>query len=222
MRNNKSFGFQLRSVAPVLMRLYAPALLLLFGIGLARVIGEVNIGKIARDPAQTVGYNPLLGMLPNIGILLWSSSAAICFFCSTILWHDTERRNAAVLLLAAGVTTSVLLMDDLFLLHDFFVPTYLHVPEKAVHCAYGIIVFAFLIAFWRMIRRTEYVILAFALVFLASSVFFDIIPVYVPGHFLFEEGFKLLGILSWSCYFIRVCLQYMEPSMWTQQQQSGL
>lgn len=211
MKNTQGFYDQLRSAAPVLMKLYAPALLLLFGIGLARVIGDVNIGKITRDPAQAVGHHPFVGLLSNIGLLLWCASSAICVFCFAALRHDATKRNVAALLLAAASISSILLLDDYFLLHDFVVPTYLHVSEKAVYGVYGIGAFAFLMGFQSTIVRTEYVILALAFVFFALSTLFDVIPAYVPGHFLFEDGFKLLGIMSWVCYFTRVSLQYLEP-----------
>ena len=41
---------------------------------------NIKLILVVRDLAQTCGYPIGVGMISNIGILLWAAAAAICFF----------------------------------------------------------------------------------------------------------------------------------------------
>lgn len=204
MQIMKEITRQLRSVMPFLIRLYLPVLMILVGIGVLRLVGNIEIGTITRDPAHITGAHPFTGLLSNIGILCWCSSAAICFFCSKTC-QNNENREFSSFLFFAALITSLLLIDDFFLFHEIIFPKDLHINEKLVYTSYLIIAMSFLIAFRDTILQTEYVILFFSFAFLGLSILFDILPVHVPGHLLFEDGFKFLGIVTWLSYFVRVC-----------------
>ena len=111
-------------------------------------------------------------------------------------------------LLWSGLLTSVLLLDDLFLFHESLAPRYLGVSEEAVVLGYGIATAWYLVRFRRILLDREIRVLFAALAFFTLAVaideFQDAWP--SPWRILFEDGFKLLGIVSWSAALIRICV----------------
>ena len=73
---------------------------------------------VLRDLAQTCGYPIGVGMISNIGILLWSASAAICLYLSLSFGINQQIYK---LLFLGGFFSSVLCIDDFFLLHDRYI-----------------------------------------------------------------------------------------------------
>jgi hypothetical protein len=101
------------------------------------------------------------------------------------------------------------LLDDLFLLHEEVFPYYLNIPEKLVFVGYGMIISLYLVKFRKIILKTEFLFLILAFGFLGLSVIIDLLPIATrllgnQGEFLLEDGFKLMGIISWFTYFARV------------------
>jgi hypothetical protein len=149
-----------------------------------------------------------VGLLSNIGILFWCASATICIFSFAVLQKNLDDREVLLFLLFSGLMTVVLLLDDLFLYHEEVFPEYLHIPQKAVLAGYGIMIFLYLIRFRKTIIQTEFLVLLFSFGFFGLSIIIDWIPQStIPEHHLFEDGSKLLGILSWFAYFTRVCVK---------------
>jgi len=105
-------------------------------------------------------------------------------------------------------------VDDLFLFHEYFYPTFLHIPEEVIYGIYGITAILYLVGFRKTILRSEYVILLFSLFFLAASLGVDVAAAVTSlseGDFLehlLEDGFKLMGIAFWFVYFFRYCLKF--------------
>ncbi len=82
------------------------------------------IMEILRDPAQQSGESSFLGFLSNIGIWLWVSSAAICFF--TIAARDSTLKSShRELLILTGMLSLLLAVDDFFLIHDRYIDQYI-------------------------------------------------------------------------------------------------
>ena len=46
---------------------------------------DIKLSLVVRDLAQTCGYPIGVGMISNIGILLWGAAASICFFTTSNL-----------------------------------------------------------------------------------------------------------------------------------------
>ena len=106
-----------------------------------------------------------------------------------------------------------LLLDDLFLLHDEVLPDHFYLPQRLVYGFYGAFALGYLIRFAKTIATSDYLLLGFAFVFFGFSMiidtlpydeyYFDFIAVGFRGRHLMEDGAKLLGIVSWSAYFVR-------------------
>jgi hypothetical protein len=73
---------------------------------------------LTRDPTAAVGALCYAGLFSSIGVLFWCSAAAICLFGTGILFSQPTNKEPATIILCSGLFTTVLLLDDLFLLHS--------------------------------------------------------------------------------------------------------
>ncbi len=99
----------------------------------------------------------------------------------------------------------LLSLDDLFMFHEYIFPW----PEYITFIAYGCLIIWGISVFKHCILKTEYLILIFALSFLGISISIDAIQyrleliISEDWRIFLEDGFKLLGIVGWSGYFLR-------------------
>jgi len=204
----KSIWHHFKALLPTMFVVYISTVTVLCVLVIISLQTGIRISYFTSDPATVMRAPSYIGVLSNIGILLWCSSAAICLFIFAILQKSNDKELSSFFLVS-GLITSILLLDDLFLLHETIYPVYLHIPEKVVITGYGIMTLLYLMKFKREILKTEFLLLFFAFVFFGASAVMDILLIHVRPHYLFEDGFKLLGIVSWSTYFTRVCLKQM-------------
>lgn len=206
MLRSNNLKSQLKLLGPLLLKVYALLLLVLVGIGLLRVFFDVDIGELTRDPIHETGLHPFVGFLSNTGILLWCLTAAVCLFTAFVLRRSNDDADRVSFFLYGGLLTGWLMLDDLFLFHDVILREYLHVGEAITYSVYVFAVAFFFYHFRNLVKRTDYVIIFLALVFFAVSLLVDFVAdrqVDIPGHYLFEDGFKFLGIASWMLFFTR-------------------
>ncbi len=186
--------------------IYIPVFAIFVFTALASVYADVPISLFLRDATSTLDGHPLTGMQSNLGVLVWSAAVAVCVFSSAILWaHSPIDRNLPGFFLWAGVITAVLMLDDLFLFHDDLADRYLGLDEKLIFVGYGLSVVLFLAKFRGTILNSEWSLLFQAGVFFSLSILIDLLldKWESPWRIFLEDGFKLLGIVSWSGYFIR-------------------
>ena len=144
-----------------------------------------GIMEILRDPAQQSGASSFVGFLSNIGIWLWVSSAAICFF-TTI----------------TGMLSIILAIDDFFLIHDRYI------NQKICFLFYALFAGALLIRHYKLIIEIEGFAFLLAGSFLALSILTDLIQSRIPLQYnytqVIEEGFKFSGVATWLYFIARV------------------
>jgi hypothetical protein len=201
--------------AKLLLSLYIPTGMLLLTVLAISLRTGIPVAMFTRDPADITDSSPFLGVLSNIGILLWCASATICFFAALFL----KRKNAggmAVFFFISGLITSMLLADDLFLLHERIFPEYFHWRQRYVYLSYVAITFVYLLRFRATILKSNFVTLVLAFGFFFLSIVIDGIAVkyegFRPFHHFFEDGFKLFGLSSWLGYFGDTALHALAPS----------
>ena len=162
--------------------------------GLAGIKGQL----VLRDLAQTCGTPAGVGLLSNLGYLLWLAAAAVALF-TAYSGQPGVRGKQRELLACGGWFSFILCIDDMFLLHDRYIgQTFLYVVYM---------VFAALIAtrYRRqlMASRGELFLLAVAL--LGASIGIDQFQRDLPFKYetvqLVEEGAKFLGIATWVLYW---------------------
>ena len=207
----------LKKILGVFIVLYLPILAILVFI---KVQDKVPIYYLTLDPLavcheQFKLYHENLhfyaGTLSNIGVLFWCAATTVCWFSFALLFELRAKQKLQVFFLASGAVTAVLLLDDLFILHTLGFPYYLGIPQKIVFLIYSCILIAYLTSFYRLILSTEKISFVFALIFFALSILFDRQVIPVPDHWLdngnnllLEDGFKILGIVSWFYYFFQL------------------
>lgn len=203
---------QSKSLLPLLVKIYLPPLCflaVLFFIDISGPQGKVFLGQIMKDPVAILRGPFYTGFVSNIGILFWCSTAAICLFASSALREPSMKNDWASFFLYAGLLTAILCLDDLFLFHESVGPTYFHIPEQVTYIFYfGALVYFFL-KYQTLLMKTDYLILFLALVFFGLSLLVDFTIGYLSGKIrgihIFEDAFKLLGIVGWFAYFTRTC-----------------
>lgn len=211
--------YQFKKLVPTLSIVYVMTLSILFIVMTIHQQTKTNISDLTRNPISVVGAPFYVGLLSNIGILLWSASVAICLFCSTVLRKDINNRELPLFLLFSGIITFIFLIDDLFFFHENIYTAYFNVSEKTVYLVYAIMVLLYLIRFRTTILGTEFLLLLFAFVFFGLSVILGMKLVDLPAsYFLFKDGAKLFGIVTWSTYFTRTGLRHVKHAILFRQQ----
>jgi hypothetical protein len=202
----------------VLFLAYLPILLLFTTLGLvSRASGDITLSYFTRDVVALGDLPFFAGLISQIGGMLWSAALGICLF--TLIFLNGQRRNIAAkkFLLGAVILTTILLMDDIFLVHEDIGPDYLHVGEKTIVIAYFLITIYFLFTNRNEILTSDYLILGVALAMFGMSIFLDAADLddYDRYSFIFteqfqiflEDGFKFVGIATWLVYFARYSYQ---------------
>lgn len=185
------------------MYAYALAILVLFVMIFIRFRYNIPMAELTRDPVQLLNGRPYTGMLSNLGIIIWSATTGICLFVVILNSPYPQLKRERRFFLLAFILTMVLLLDDLFLLHDVILPEDLNISENYLYVVYGILSLVFIVYFRSDILQTPYMLLIAAVIFFGFSIGVDTIVKFLNlehGFFL-EDGSKFLGIISWGTYF---------------------
>lgn len=205
---------QFRSFLPVLLRLYVPTLLMLAIVAGVSVFTHQQVEHFTRDPVAIINSHPFLGAISNIGILFWCATAAIYLFSAAFLRLHRVKGEILGYLLSLGSMTLILMIDDLFLVHDMIFPKYLSIVEEFPFTLYGLMLLLWLLKFRRHILTTDFLLLLLAFGFFGLSVGMDVLEGHLalPMNYLFEDGCKLFGIVTWFAYGLRTSLQALEAA----------
>jgi hypothetical protein len=193
---------------------YTPAVLLLGGIAGTTLWTGIPIAQFTRDPAAITGTPPFYGLLSNLGIVLWAGTTTLCFFCAHLLRRVGAPASRTAFFLTGGCLTLLLLVDDLFLMHEYAASRYLFLSELVVYAVYALLGLSWFVYFRTTILQQEPVVLLLACSFFALSIMVDL-P--FPGKkvtnmlMLLEDGTKWLGIVSWLEYWWIAARTTLEP-----------
>lgn len=192
---------------------FIPSISFLVAVALVSILFQVSMPALTGDVTAIAKIHPLSGILSNLGVLLWCAAASICVFAAVTL-RNVKPSDTFWFLLSSALLSAYLLFDDFFLFHEELAFRYLGLNQKVVYAALGIAVSAYIIAFRRVILRTNFGVLLLALGFLATSVATDAILepwLWRLGHweYFFEDGAKWLGIASWCSYYVHTSHQLL-------------
>lgn len=185
--------------------------LLLYGLSLIGLLfAGFDIIEILRDPAQQSGQSSFLGFVSNIGIWLWISSAAICFF-SALTYDLAANDRRKELLFLVGMLSMILAIDDFFMIHDRYV------NEKICYLAYAFCAGMLLVRHYKKIIEIDGFSFLLAGLLLALSILTDLAPQeHIPLEYehiqVFEEGFKFIGAATWLYFSCRIASFHPLPS----------
>lgn len=165
------------------------------------------ISEFTRDIAAVAHLPPWIGMISNIGVLLWCASATVPLAVALLGLHQGRRGPAIRFLLMLGLLSSALMLDDLFMLHEFVLPRFFNASERVLFAVYGVLLFLIVVRFRRLYPDTSAFFLLTALVCFALSLSIDFLPEASPWHsYLLEDGFKLLGTANWLAFSLQASL----------------
>ncbi|MDJ1180304.1 hypothetical protein PJF56_15675 [Roseofilum sp. BLCC_M91] len=185
---------------------------------------SIDPGYLTRDPSAILEAPFYIGIISNIGILMWCASTSICFFTFAITRnHSTPMMSS--FLLGSGAINCLLLFDDFFLLHEEVFPNYLYkylyTSEKRVVVIYLIFGLWYALKNRKTILKTRFSLLIIAISCFLLSVVCDQTTSYFPEAWIkdgtkniIEDGFKLLGIVSFIYYYINFCFNYINQLLW--------
>ncbi len=189
-----------RTPGPVVVPLAAVWLMGLVVLSIAAQRTDAQV--LFFDPAMS-GSDPkwYVGAISQLGILAWSIAALSAAWSAWFARH-VGRPKAARFLARGAFATTVLLLDDLFVVHAV-ASNLLGVPKVVL--AVLVVVPAALWA-WRHLQdiaRTRWPLLAVAVASLALSM---IVERSTGNSFsaratLAEDSPKFLGVLAWATYF---------------------
>ncbi len=195
----------------ILVTMIVFALIIISGLYVMGTLRHVPLADITRDPAAVYEHY-YIGILSNIGIMLWASAASILLLGAILLVKIPLKSR---FLFISSALTTLLAVDDALLVHETVIPYLFHIPEDLVYGAYLVLIFAYLIYFLRYIlSETNYPILALALMFFGLSIFFDVFiaPIMAPDiEAFFEDSAKFIGINLWLCYYFLTVLKIARP-----------
>tara|TARA_B100001142_G_scaffold169279_1_gene168902 strand:- start:175 stop:819 length:645 start_codon:yes stop_codon:yes gene_type:complete len=166
-------------------------------ISLSAMAGIKGI-LVIRDLAQTCDSPLGVGLISNLGYLLWIATAAIALF-SAYATPTYSQHKLKDLLLCGGWFSFILCIDDMFLLHDRYI------GQTFLYVVYAIFAFLIVFKFRDQLLKNGGEIFILAATLLAFSVLTDkfqrdiadIMPIKYETIQLFEEGVKFLGITTW-------------------------
>ena len=202
------------SCVPKLLRflfcLYFLPVVFLSAVILAGLQLDLSFALFTRDPAAVAGMHPFVGVASNLGIVLWSAAATLCLFSGAVLWRNDSKTRTAAYFFCSGCLTVILLLDDLFLLHEGLSGR-CGVPDTVIYLGYAGLILCGVVLFRKCILETDYLVLLPALGFFGLSVLVDHFSCRIEAslgqwRILIEDGLKFLGIVGWFGYFFKSCL----------------
>ncbi|MGH2561836.1 MAG: hypothetical protein ACRDJH_22465 [Thermomicrobiales bacterium] len=200
---------QWRALRSVMVLIYTPVVIAFAVVVAIRIGTGIAIATFTRDPLAFTEIPVYTGVLSTLGVVIWSAAAAVCLLSYAVIRNRAAGGASPHFLLAGGLVTVLLLLDDAFMLHEVVFPEHLGVSQKVVYAAHAAVLLWFLVWFRSTILHTDFLLLALALAGFGFSVGTDLTARSTPfaGLYVFEDGAKLFGIVSWAAYFVMVSAQ---------------
>lgn len=160
-----------------------------------------NGGTLVMLDVNAIGARPAYyGIGAIFGYLLWGATAAICLFGGFTLL-GLGRAAGGALLLAIAALVSLILADDVLMLHERLPAA----AELIVFMIYGAFALGTLYHWREVIRQHEPILLVAAMALLGSSVLIDVVlPYELRWSVILEDTVKLCGQTLWLGYFARL------------------
>lgn len=145
------------------------AALLLLSYAVAAWVG-ISQSSLYRSPIPSTDW--YVGAISNAGILILTAGSAAALFSATLL-RGSDRRSVRGYLVWMGLLALVMVLDDLFGLHDFVLPWRLGIDKRFAYLAYGIALLLIVGLYRRIVATTHVSLLALAAAAMVASVVID-------------------------------------------------
>ncbi|WP_296356991.1 hypothetical protein [Winogradskyella sp.] len=193
--------YQLKSKKATFLKIFSISIFFISCVILLNKWKGIPIGSMTRDITTSANVPLYIGFFSQVGFMFWIASATLCIFSSHLNKKNQGNPMFQKFLFLSGLLSLLLCFDDMFLLHESVFPGIFGIPEKGVFITYGILLIFLLVKYYSVIIKTDYTILATALLFFAISIGLDLIHIPNINPYLLEDGAKMIGIVSWFFYF---------------------
>lgn len=231
-RNIDGSGRGWQATRRTLLAVAAATIIIMSALVAMATASGLTIGDAVADPHEFHRYR-FLGIVSTTGVLIWGSVFTICLFAAaTIGGHGPMCRWRWFYLASAGVAL-MLLVDDFLLVHEFsdeVVSVFVDfdrtreqkdVLEAMVFAGYASVFAVYAWAFRDLLPETDVGVLGLALVMFALSLVVDFGTLdrmglalpdedsFLDLRSLVEEGFKLLGIVYFATFYLRLAAEHL-------------
>ncbi|WBU55737.1 hypothetical protein [Paracoccus sediminicola] len=188
LRDHRRGAFQVPFgiVAAVIVLLVGAVVL----IGAAR--GVWHPAQVLRDPAAEFGFPIYGGFVSYLGVAGWLIAGSVTGLAAAV------RPMLRKTLIPVCTLSLLLALDDLFMLHEAFLPR-IGLPEKLVLFCYGVIA---LVAVWPFLAaaiRWQKPLLGISLMAMIGSLGVDMLLSHGDGGAaLIEDLLKFTGVTFWA------------------------
>lgn len=188
------------TITILVLFLIASAILIL----LIPIADKLNIpySSFTKDPNTIIRVGKgkfYFGFISNLGVILWCSSFVLMTM-SAIFTYKISKTNFGFYL-SLTILNLVLLFDDLFMIHERAFPYLTGLSERYLILSYALFLSSVLYIYRSLILRSSFILLILSFFFFGLSLFFDFYQSEdVLYHYLYEDGFKFIGIIFWAFY----------------------
>lgn len=178
---------------------------------LAAVVDE-PFRLFSKEAVESLGGRAYVGWMANLGSAVWLVGAVAGVLAGAVLLK-AGRRGPGRFLLEFGAYTTVLVADDLFLLHESVYPS-VGIPEEAVYLAYGLTALFLLHRHLPLVRAHDGLLFVLAVGLWVGSVAFDVVQETWGVHLhVLEDGSKLVGLVLWSTFLVAAAVRELTASV---------
>lgn len=191
---------------PGVLAVILVALALLLGALAVATWKDLAVSTLTRDPLETAGLRWQTGFLYKVSLLIWGGTAMTCLLGAAIRRRAGDAHALHAFLLGSAALTLVFAVDDVFQLRVEYLD-HLGLPEVTVFVVYVVVLCVFAAAFGRILLRTEYGVLAAALVLFVAWLGLR----QAGAGLAVQDGVRLLGQLVLLLYFFRTSAYGTSP-----------
>ena len=189
------------------------AFLGIIGVYVLSMYTGIPVSWLTRDPAAVTNSSFCIGILSNLGIMLWSAATTICFLAAFLLSRYNRNHQIICFLISSGILCLILTLDDALMLHEEVIPTYLHIRQGVVYIGYCLLAAGYAMVFWPLLLDTDHLLLLLASLFLGLSVAMDKLLPLTDIETFFEDSLKFTGIVFWLAYFWRAASEMIREGL---------
>jgi hypothetical protein len=176
---------------------------------------NIEPSNLTRDTATILQGPAYTGALSNLGIILWSATAAIMLFSSVHLYQNTVQRRSALMTFLFGILTAMLCFDDTYQFHEKAFSGIIYVPEELIYLFYLVCIITIATVCRVAVVTTPYIIGLAAMTFFGISILIDELNLPSGRHDAFvEDSFKFVGIILWSVYHFKSAFGFISDVSW--------
>jgi hypothetical protein len=179
---------------------------------------DQSVGLLTRDLPAIAGVHPLTGAMSQLGAVLWAASAAVCGLAALQRYNAGGNRRALRFFVFSGLLSIALLIDDMFMVHDYLARYYLGLQDPMILGALALAVLVYLVSYRRLILASRSLpVLLFVCVMFSVMLIVDFFQNDFVTHgystnlrYLLEDGTKFLGICGWLVWLTWHCVELGE------------